>query len=840
MMARNQSPNLISGGNVSPSVFVKLSTSADNTGLQADANATIVGISGVNTKDPPGITGSTSYHAESGDMLELFGQGDICLLKAGSSGFTRGERLKSDANGYGTAIANSGSSQNVGAIALESAASGEFGRVMVVIYAVDPTSDDTIAFPDDESLSFGDGSDTQMLWSTGDSSNHAFVVAVGASQALHLTDVAAKATDWNISATTHPNIYIHSDTTPATDYIRIGGHDASTADIDVVSGTLNLMIDGTAECTMTASGFRVADGNTLLVGDATARTVSDGDGATNHTPTFQVLGTAKADSSMLLGGWNTTDNATVAPQLGFLKSGNGTIGSNTIVASGEVLGEIVWFGDDGADYEAPAGAIRCEVDTTPGAGDMPGRLVFLTTADSGETLTEAARISSAQNLCVGNGNGLIVGALTQQVVSDGDGSTNLTPEVQIQGTAKADSSLLLGAWNTTDDKTVAPQLGFLKSGNGTIGSKTAVSADEVLGEIVWFGDDGTDYESPGGAIRCEVDASVGTGDMPGRIVFLTTADGGETLTEACRITSAQNFCVGNGNALVVGANAPQASVGAAAYECQVLGTALADSSALLACWNTTDSVRAELAFLKSGNGTIGSSTVVANGENLGGIVWYADDGVDFTSAAASIEALIAAAPGSNDTAGALQINCTADGAATVAEVGRFSNANGLTLGVAGTKLGKLQMCGNTSGTITINGAAAAGTYTLTLPPDDGDAGEQLQTDGSGVTTWEAAGSMRAFKNVLGSLSDKAHEALDRVLSRDVYAFQYKGRDEVDYRITTTGDTKTEYHGVMADEYPEVMHHNGRIFSPVSAFGELMLAIKALAQKIDRLENASVA
>lgn len=36
--------------------------------------------------------------------------------------------------------------------------------------------------------------------------------------------------------------------------------------------------------------------------------------------------------------------------------------------------------------------------------------------------------------------------------------------------------------------------------------------------------------------------------------------------------------------------------------------------------------------------------------------------------------------------------------------------------------------------------AQTGDITLTLPPDDGDAGEQLQTDGSGVLTWEAAGS----------------------------------------------------------------------------------------------------
>ncbi|HEX9779634.1 MAG TPA: hypothetical protein VGB20_00285 [bacterium] len=42
-------------------------------------------------------------------------------------------------------------------------------------------------------------------------------------------------------------------------------------------------------------------------------------------------------------------------------------------------------------------------------------------------------------------------------------------------------------------------------------------------------------------------------------------------------------------------------------------------------------------------------------------------------------------------------------------------------------------------TITVPNLADGTSYTLTLPPDDGDAGEQLQTDGAGTLTWEAAG-----------------------------------------------------------------------------------------------------
>lgn len=60
-------------------------------------------------------------------------------------------------------------------------------------------------------------------------------------------------------------------------------------------------------------------------------------------------------------------------------------------------------------------------------------------------------------------------------------------------------------------------------------------------------------------------------------------------------------------------------------------------------------------------------------------------------------------------------------------------------GVAGTTQGKLLMEGSVSGVVTIKTDTTAGTYTLTLPTTDGNANEFLQTNGSGVLTWAAAG-----------------------------------------------------------------------------------------------------
>jgi hypothetical protein len=63
----------------------------------------------------------------------------------------------------------------------------------------------------------------------------------------------------------------------------------------------------------------------------------------------------------------------------------------------------------------------------------------------------------------------------------------------------------------------------------------------------------------------------------------------------------------------------------------------------------------------------------------------------------------------------------------------------LSLGTAGTTKGVLSLSGNTSGKIIIQPADAAGTYTLTLPTDDGTPSQFLQTNGSGVLTWATGG-----------------------------------------------------------------------------------------------------
>lgn len=122
-------------------------------------------------------------------------------------------------------------------------------------------------------------------------------------------------------------------------------------------------------------------------------------------------------------------------------------------------------------------------------------------------------------------------------------------------------------------------------------------------------------------------------------------------------------------------------------------------------------------------------------------------------------------------------------------------------------------------------------------PTEGSSGEQLESAGAGaVVIWAAAGSQAAVKDIHGYLEPQ--EALDAVTRVAVPRWHYRREREDGSRAATTGDYVTEYAGVLAEDFPEVMHHEGRIFSPVSAFGYAVGAIQALEARLRIVEEQS--
>ena len=159
-------------------------------------------------------------------------------------------------------------------------------------------------------------------------------------------------------------------------------------DGDPNTGIFNPAADTLAFAEGGSEAMRIDSSARLLVGTSTS---------TNNIrlqQKFAVVGsgTGALDyPGMSITAYNT--NGYIAPFIDFQKSNGATDGTMTVVASGDSLGYIIFRGADGTNF-VDSVIIKGEIDGTPGANDMPGRLVFYTTADGASSPTERMRIKS--------------------------------------------------------------------------------------------------------------------------------------------------------------------------------------------------------------------------------------------------------------------------------------------------------------------------------------------------------------------------------------------------------------------------------------------------------------
>jgi hypothetical protein len=153
----------------------------------------------------------------------------------------------------------------------------------------------------------------------------------------------------------------------------------------------DMSLQGNNALLFQAGGFaeraRIDSSGRLLVGTSSAFGSGPSQVATTNSHAIDI------------GGFNTF--AANSGRLTFYRSKNGTIGSGTVLAANDSVGRIDFRGYDSNTYELAA-QIQCEVDGTPGDGDMPGRLVFSTTADGASSPTERLRIDSAGQIEAGS------------------------------------------------------------------------------------------------------------------------------------------------------------------------------------------------------------------------------------------------------------------------------------------------------------------------------------------------------------------------------------------------------------------------------------------------------
>ena len=162
--------------------------------------------------------------------------------------------------------------------------------------------------------------------------------------------------------------------------------------------------------TNTSESLRITSAGEVLINESSARSYVDGAGYT-QTPKLQVEADDNTSSAISLTYNSAGGAAARRASFMFARTADGTA-----VADNSVLGEILFMGEGNSTQEKAA-SIRAEVDGTPGTNDMPGRLVFSSSADGSDSPTERLRIDSSGNIVFAN-------TTTEIKTDSSDGSDN--------------------------------------------------------------------------------------------------------------------------------------------------------------------------------------------------------------------------------------------------------------------------------------------------------------------------------------------------------------------------------------------------------------------------------
>jgi hypothetical protein len=302
--------------------------------------------------------------------------------------------------------------------------------------------------------------------------------------------------------------------------------------------------------TVTAQNNLVVFGSTLY-GSATAYS------SFGATPRFQYNGSAVDSTTIAINSWR--NSATTGGTLTLNHARGVTAGVFTALGVNDVAGAVNFAGSDGTAFIDLA-RITAAVDGTPGTNDMPGRLVFATTPDGTNSPTERMRIDSAGNVGIGT---TAPGALLNVVANTATDAVRITQTgagnaLLVEDSANPDATpFVVNSIGSVGIGLLAPETALHLNGQFTLDRNETTSttqsqqiiqrrkrqSDAILvngdriSAIFSSGWDGTAYILAT-AIYGEVDGTPGTNDMPGRLVFSTTADGASTPTERMRISSA--------------------------------------------------------------------------------------------------------------------------------------------------------------------------------------------------------------------------------------------------------------------------------------------------------------
>jgi hypothetical protein len=311
---------------------------------------------------------------------------------------------------------------------------------------------------------------------------------------------------------------------------------------DINGGT----VDNTAIGATTASTVRATQVDIIAQGDLRLQDTTGGEFVALQAP-----GTLATSYTLTL----PVDDGTSGQAL--ITDGSGVLSWST-AASGDVYGPASATDNAVARYDGTTGKII--------------QNSAVTIADDGATVIAANSTSDGLRITqIGSGNALMVedsanpDATPFVINADGVAVSGHTTAVTAAGLVNRFQSHAnsvsapttgFGAYNWVDGD-AAPAYNFFKARGGVIGTPSAVTSTSQLGRLIYYAYDGSNWLQAVN-IAAEVDGTPGTNDMPGRLVFSTTADGASSPTERMRIDSAGQVTIGAtataGRSLLVGKN----------------------------------------------------------------------------------------------------------------------------------------------------------------------------------------------------------------------------------------------------------------------------------------------
>jgi hypothetical protein len=471
--------------------------------------------------------------------------------------------------------------------------------------------------------------------------------------------------------------------------------------------------------------------NTFTVGTS-AYFVSNGNvgiGTSSPSVPLQIAYTSGVPNSSLL----TTDTLVISagntsPGFAFVVAGNtgatqrgvfkatrtrGTLENPTAPNSGDDTFTLIGAVYDGAAVRATA-AVNMAVDGSVSSGVAPQRITFLT--GNASSRIERMRIDSSGNVGIGNTAPNATLAVTGTANISGNviigGITTLTGNVVIGTTTPSSSAypfyvesasgLLVSAGSNV--AATSPTIGVSRRRTGL----ASVISGDSLGEFSGFGWDGASFIEAS-RIETVVDGSPSTNDMPGRLVFSTTADGASSPTERMRITSTGDVGIGN--------TAPNARL-------QVTGTANVSGNVVIGGISTFDANVVLGSVGLSSNGSFGTAghvlhsngtaTYWAADDNSGGTVTSVASGNGITGGTITSTGTLTAVAGAGVVVNTSGINVLANNGITSNSTGTFAaQANGISVTASGINvLGGPTLTVNTSGAH-VNSTLSIGALTTT-------------------------------------------------------------------------------------------------------------------------------